>query len=40
MGRVKNQKNDDKSKLSRSPTSIRHMGTGAIRVPGVFFGYD
>ena len=28
---------DDKSKLSRSPTSIRHMGTGAIRVPVVFF---
>ena len=26
-----------KSKLSRPPTSIRHMGTGAIRVPGGVF---
>lgn len=28
---------DVKSKLFRPPTSIRHMGTGVIRVPGGFF---
>lgn len=28
---------DVKSKLFRPPMSIRHMGTGVIRVPGGFF---